>query len=268
MTAAAPTRSAAWFDEVAPDGTGPVVAALPYSGGSGRALEPLRQHLPAGCELALGDLPGHGRRMGEPCLRDADAVVAALAAALPAVAPDRLVLLGYSLGGLLAYDLALRLSAAGTPPAGLLVCGARGPQTGVGRPPVTHLPPGEPFLRAVVDMGLAAPELLELPELAETFAGVLHADLSLVDSVRYRPGPPLAVPVCVIGFGEDWLVPEPALRAWDAVCQHPPLHLRIGGGHLAVHEHEHEFGAAVRAGVSYVLANPSSRHHRSQETEL
>lgn len=264
MTAVAPARSAAWFDDVTPDGTGPVVAALAYSGGSGRALESLRHNLPGDCELALGDLPGHGRRMGEPCLRDADAVVAALADALPAVAPDRLVLLGYSLGGLLAYDLALRLTATGTPPAGLVVCGARGPQTGVGRPPVTHLPPGEPFLRAAVDLGLAAPELLELPELADAFAEVLHADLSLVDDVRYRTGPPLAVPVCVIGFSQDWLVPEPTLRAWDAVCQRPPLHLRIDGGHLAVHEHEREFGAAVRAGVSHVLASP----HRIQETEL
>jgi surfactin synthase thioesterase subunit len=218
--------------------------------------------------------------MGEPCLRDADAVVTALADALPAVPPDRLVLLGYSLGGLLAYDLAVRLTAAGAPPAGLVVCGSRGPQTGVGRPPVTHLPPGEPFLRAAVDMGLAAPEMLELPELAETFASVLHADLCLVDSVRYRPGPPLPVPVCVIGFGVDWLVPEPTLRAWDEVCQHPPLHLRIDGGHLTVHDHEREFGAAVRAGVEHVLAagdparagrspgRATHTHHRSQEGDL
>ena len=231
-----------------------MVVALPYSGGSGRALEPLRNYLPEGSGLALVDLPGHGRRMGEPCLRDADAVVAVLADALPAVPPDRLVLLGSSLGGLLAYDLAVRLTAAGTPPAGLVVCGSRGPQCGVGRPPVTYLPPGEPFLRAAVNMGLAAPEMLEVPELAETFAGVLHADLCLVDSVRYRPGPPLPVPVCVIGFDADCLVPEPTLRAWDDVCQHPPLHLRIDGGHLAVHDHEREFGAAVRAGVEHVLA--------------
>jgi surfactin synthase thioesterase subunit len=231
-----------------------MVVALPYSGGSGRALEPLRQYLPADCGLALVDLPGHGRRIGEPCLRDADSVVSRLAAELATVAARRVVLLGYSLGGLLAYDLAVRLSAGGTPPAGLVVCGSRGPQTGVGRPPVTHLPPGEPFLRAAVDMGLAAPEMLELPDLAETFAGVLHADLCIVDSFRYRPGPPLPVPVCVLGFDADWLVPEPMLRAWDAVCQAPPLHLRVAGGHLSVHDHEREFGEAVRVGVQHVLA--------------
>lgn len=234
--------------------TGPMVIALPYSGGSGRALEPVRRYLPDSCGLTPVDLPGHGRRMGEPCVGEADAAARLLRDALPAAVPaERLVLLGYSLGGLLAYDLAVRLARAGTPPAGLVLCGTRGPQTGVGRPRLAHLPPGEPFLRAAVDMGLAAPEMLELPELADTFAAVLRADLSIVESFRYRPGPPLPVPACVLGFGADWLVPEPTLRAWDELFQHPPLHLRIDGGHLAVHEQEPEFGAAVRAGVEHVL---------------
>ena len=252
MTAA--TRTAATFELVEDAGTGPLVAALAYSGGSGRALEFLRDHLPAGCGLAVGDLPGHGRRLGEPCLREVDAVEDALADALPPVEPRRLILLGYSLGGLLAYDLALRLAAAGTPPAGLVICGSRGPQTGVGRPPVIQLP-REHFVEAAVEMGLAAPEMLEVPELAATFADVLHADLCLVDGMRYRPGPPMDVPACVIGFGADWLVPEPALRAWDEVLRGRPLHLRIAGGHLAVHEHAREFGAAVRTGVEHVLAH-------------
>lgn len=250
----AATRTAAFFELVEDAGTGPLVAALPYSGGSGRALEFLRDHLPAGCGLAVGDLPGHGRRLGEECLREVDAVEDALAVALPPVPSHRLVLLGYSLGGLLAYDLARRLAAAGTPPAGLLICGSRGPQTGVGRPPVIQLPPGEQFVRVAVDIGLAAPEMLEVPELAATFADVLHADLCLVDGMRYRPGSPLDVPACVIGFGSDWLVPEPALRAWDEVFRERPLHLRIDGGHLAVHENAREFGAAVRSGVEHVLA--------------
>ncbi len=280
MNATRQRQSSAWFDLEESNTVGPMVVAIPYVGGSGRALEPLRRYLPEDCGLALVDLPGHGRRLGEPCLRDADAVVAGLSDALSELPAARVVLLGYSLGGLLAYDLAVRLTHAGAAPAGLVVCGTRGPQTGVGRPPVAHLPPGEPFLRAAVDMGLAAPEVLELPELAETFAAVLHADLCIVESFRYRPGAPLPIPVCVVGFGADWLVPEPTLRAWDEVCHDPPLHLRVDGGHLTVHDHEREFGAAVRTGVEHVLAagdpmrpGPSAgrathMHHGSQEGDL
>jgi surfactin synthase thioesterase subunit len=235
------------------DGPGPVVVAIPYAGGSGRAFRPLHRYLPQDCGLALVDLPGHGRRMGEACLRDADAVVNELLDALRALPVTRVVLLGYSLGGWLAYELAARLTEAGAAPEGLVVCGSRAPQTGMGHPPLAHLPAGDPFLRAAVDLGLAAREMLELPGLADSFAAALHADLSIVESYRYRRRSPLPVPVSVVGFHADWLVPEPALRAWDELCHYPPLHRRFDGGHLALHEREREFGEAVRAGVDHVL---------------
>jgi surfactin synthase thioesterase subunit len=248
-----------WFEVMTPDAPGPMVVAMPYAGGSSRAFRSLRQYLPPECGLALVDLPGHGFRMGEPCLSDPDVVVAELFDALPDLPAKRLILLGYSLGGSFGYELAARLTDAGRPPDGLVVCGTRAPQTGVGHPPVAHLPAGEPFLRAAVDLSLAAPEMLELPVLADSFAGPLQADLSMVESFRYRPRPPLDLPVCVVGFRQDWLVPEPSLRAWDAVCRHPPLHLRIDGGHLAVHEREVEFGEAVRTGVAYVIGRCLSK---------
>jgi hypothetical protein len=51
------------------------------------------------------------------------------------------------------------------------------------------------------------------------------------------------------------LVPEPTLRAWDELCRYPPLHRRVDGGHLALHEREHDFCEAVRAGVDHVLGH-------------
>lgn len=247
--------SSVWFNDVLnPSGTGPVVVAVPYAGGSGRAFRPLRTHLPDDCVLALVDLPGHGTRLAEPCLRDAQDVVVALLEVFDTLPRHRLVLLGYSLGGWLAYELAARLTGAGAPPMGLVVCGTRAPQTGIGHPSVAGGSAGREFLRDAVAMGLAAPEMLEVPGMAELFAAPLHADLAMVQSYRYRPRPPLPVPTCVVGFDADWLVPEPSLRAWDDVCADPPLHRRVAGPHLAMHEQEAEFGAAVAAGVAYAHA--------------
>jgi len=247
--------SSVWFDDVLnPDGAGPVVVALPYAGGSGRAFRPLHELLPDDCALALVDLPGHGTRLAEPCWYDADDVVVALLDAVGALPPERLVLLGYSMGGWLAYELAARLVDGGAPPMGLVVCGTRAPQTGIGHPSVANRPAGAEFLHEAVALGLAAPEMLEVPGLAELFAAPLHADLTLVQSYRYRPRPPLPVPTCVVGFDSDWLVPEPTLRAWDDVCADPPLHRRVVGSHLALHEQHAEFGAAVAAGVAHARA--------------
>lgn len=266
------TTPSVWFDDVLnADGKGPVVVAIPYAGAAGRAFRPLHRYLPQECALALVDLPGHGRRMSEACLHDADMVVKGLLDALDTLQANRVVLLGYSLGGWLAYELAARLTEAGTPPAGLIVCGTRAPQTGIGHPPVAHLPPGDTFLREAVDMGIAAPEMLELPGLADLFAAALHADLTIVQSYRFRRRPPLCGPACVVGFDADWLVPEPALRAWDELCHHPPLHCRVDGGHLALHDREREFGEAVRAGVDHVLGleprpgEPARVHQMSED---
>ncbi|MER7169888.1 AMP-binding protein [Streptomyces mesophilus] len=246
--------SSSWFSDVInPDGEGPVVIALPYAGGSGRAFRPLHQHLPGDSVLVLVDLPGHGPRLSDPCLSDADDVVSGLLEAVEALPVERIVLLGYSMGGWLAYEAAARLTDAGTPPMGLVVCGTRAPQTGIGHPSVTTHPPGREFLGAAVEMGLAAPEMLEVPGMAELFAKPLHADFSVVQSYRYRPRPPLSVPSCVVGFDSDWLVPEPTLRAWDDVCAQP-LHRRVEGSHLALHEEEAAFGAAVAAGVAHITA--------------
>ena len=176
------------IDVLTAPGPGPLVLAISYAGGSGRAFQAVRGYLPSGCGLALVDLPGHGRLMGRDCLRDVNAVVDELLAALPTLPTSRLLLLGYSLGGSFCYELAARLNEDGTPPEGMIVCGTRSPQTGVGHPPVAHLPSGEPFLRAAVGMGLAAPEMLELPELAESFAELLQADLAMVETFPYQPG--------------------------------------------------------------------------------
>jgi surfactin synthase thioesterase subunit/3-oxoacyl-(acyl-carrier-protein) synthase len=248
------------IEVLTPPGSGPLILAIPYAGGSGRVFRSVRGYIPAGCGLALVDLPGHGRQLGRQCLRDVDAVLDELLAALPTLPTPRLLLLGYSLGGSFSYELAARLAEAGTPPEGMIVCGTRSPQTGVGHPPVAHLPAGEPFLRTAVSVGLAAREMLELPELAESFAGPLQADLAMVERFPYRPRrPPLPVPVCVVGMREDWIVPEPSLRAWDDLCLDPPLQLRVDGGHLALHERQREFGTAIRRAVEHVL-NRTATH--------
>lgn len=247
-----PPTGQGWIEVLDPGGSGPTVLALPYAGGSGRAFRALHRHLPPGCGLAVVDIPGHGRLMDEPCLTSVEDVLTGLDGAVAALGAPELVLLGYSFGGSLAYALAARLCGAGTPPAALVVCGTRAPHTGVGHLPVAHVPAGVPFLTAATAVQLAAPELLDLPDLAAVFAAPLHADLAMVESFPFRRPALLTVPTCVVGFRSDWLVPEPALRAWDDICVDPPLHLRTDGGHLAVHECAEAFGAAVAAALEHV----------------
>lgn len=256
VRATTPRRGRPRIEVLTPPDGGPFVVAIPYAGGSGRAFQALRRQLPTGWGLGVVDLPGHGMLMAQKCLHHVDAVVSGLHAAVAERVEHPPVLLGYSLGGSFAYELAQRLCAAGTPPAGVLVCASRAVQTGIGHPPVAQLPAGAPFLRAAVGLGIAAPEMLEIPELAEAFGGVLQADLMMVESFPYNPDrPPLSVPGCVIGMDADWLVPEPALRAWSELFALPPRQVRIAGGHLVLHEDERAFGAVVRDELVRLVAD-------------
>lgn len=256
VRATTPRRGRPRIEVLTPPNDGPLVVAIPYAGGSGRAFQALRRQLPTGWGLGVVDLPGHGMSMAQECLHHVEAVVSGLHAAVTERVERPPVLLGYSLGGSFAYELAQRLCAAGTPPAGVLVCASRAAQTGIGHPPVAQLPAGTPFLRAAVGLGIAAPEMLEIPELAEAFGGVLQADLMMVESFPYDPDrPPLSVPGCVIGMDADWLVPEPALRAWSELFALPPRQVRMTGGHLVLHEDEHAFGAVVRDELVRLVAD-------------
>ncbi|HEX6869718.1 MAG TPA: alpha/beta fold hydrolase [Micromonosporaceae bacterium] len=239
------------FDLVS-DETAPILAvALPYAGGAGRSLRPWAAHLPTGVALATIDLPGHGHRRTQPCLTGFDDAVADLYADLHQVSRP-VVLVGYSMGARLAYELAHRLIAAARPPLGLVACMARAPHTGLGHARFASGCPESEFLDRAIANGLADPAMRELPELADTFAGVLRADLTIVESYRYRRRSPLAIPTCVLGASGDWIAPEPALRAWADLCAEPPAQVRIPGGHLVLHEQPATVARAVAGAIASI----------------
>lgn len=252
-------RLSPWLQVTGPGEPERVLLALPYAGGSGRAFRPWVSSLPVGWALATVELPGHGRRLNETCLATADEVVDAILCELHVLPTAPLSILGYSLGGLLAFELAFALTATGTPPASLVVCACRAPHTGAGHPPVALLPPGPEFLQRAVEYGLAAPEMLTVPALGEQFGGALHCDLAMAEAyrARHRLREPLRVPVCVVGALDDHLCPPPSMLAWAALTYRPPLHLWVSGSHMAIEEDPDQVGRTVWEGLS-LMANEQS----------
>jgi surfactin synthase thioesterase subunit len=117
-----------------------VLLCLPYAGGRGTAFRDWADELPASVRPVPVDYPrGEDDSVGTIAARLALAL-----AGWPATAP--LALFGHSLGALVAYELALRLVAAGRRPRLLLVSGHRAPD----------VPALEPAAHALPSAGLQA----------------------------------------------------------------------------------------------------------------
>ena len=216
-----------------PDDT--LVLFFPFAGGSAASFRGWARRLPAGHVFVGVELPGRGRRAREPYAVSYEEVIAGITAELESFTQRRLVLFGHSMGAELAYELTLALEGGARRPALAVISAGRAPSTGLGRPPIAHLPLPE-FLAAAVRDGLAAPELATYPQLAEIYGPVLQADLRLVEQRGQTAGTPTSVPLVLFGSRQDRLVPEQVLRKWSALAAAPPtLHL-FDGGHMFILE--------------------------------
>ncbi|MDY0308035.1 MAG: alpha/beta fold hydrolase, partial [Desulfovibrionaceae bacterium] len=156
---------------------------LGHAGGNSVAYAALFPSLASQVELVPLDLPGHGRRMGEPLLEAVpDMVLDLRARLLPEVSGNGgFALFGHSMGGILAHALAASLLEAGDPvPAHLFISSTCTP----GR---HHIPQGFPGLSdqelwrgSAAYFGGMADTIASSPELMSLFAPVLRADLKAV----------------------------------------------------------------------------------------
>lgn len=156
---------------------------LSHAGGNAVAYAALFPALARQVALVPLDLPGHGKRMGEPLLEAVPDMVRDLRTRiLPELAgADSYALFGHSMGGILAHALTAALLEAGDPvPAHVFISSTCTP----GR---HHIPQGFPgladqelwresaaYFGGMVDLIASSPELMSL------FAPILRADLKAV----------------------------------------------------------------------------------------
>jgi surfactin synthase thioesterase subunit len=187
------------------------VFCLHDAGGDTSLFEGWELLLGANVELVLVELPGRGRRLEEAAYESADALVRDL---VPALLPrlDRpFLILGHSLGGLLALELVRALRRGRHPlPQKLFVSST---------PALTLYTPHE-YDPAMPDARLTA----SFPHLA-TGGGdsgwqlytrrLLRQDLQLVYRYRYLREAPLEIPITVLYGEEDPHVTAAQAAAWQ-----------------------------------------------------
>jgi len=228
-------HTSASSDEAPPGATPVTLFVVPHAGGSGAYYRPWTRWLPIGVRLETLDLPGHSTRIREPLITEwgplADDVTGQLRARLPAGSGHTYVLAGHSLGALVAYETARRMTAIGAPPALLLVSGRNGPTAGLSHRPI-HALADPRFLDAVERLGGTPDGGLRDPEMLRIHLPPLRADVRLAETYTRPPGPPLDVPIAAFAGRWDRMTDDQGLIAWNRETT-ASFDLRIlDGGHF------------------------------------
>lgn len=168
---------------------------FPHAGGGPSFFRPWCARLQPEIAVRRVLLPGRESRLEEPPFRHIADLVEPLCAALEPYLDQPYALFGHSMGAVVAYEVARRLSGADTvSPSCLIVSGRRAPGLAGNRRRLSALSDDE-FLAEVARLNGIPPEVLSEPELLSMLLPALRADFELAETYRPLPGSRLDCPV-------------------------------------------------------------------------
>lgn len=165
---------------------------LPFAGGGASIYHAWPSAFPRDVEICAVQLPGRESRMHERRITDALALTQAIADAVEPYLDRTFALFGYSMGALLAFEMARTLRRRRLPmPAQLFVAAFRAPHVPPAVPPLSRLPQDQ-LVRAVRSHYQPPEDVFRIPELVDLYLPILRDDMALVDDYVYQDEAPLS----------------------------------------------------------------------------
>ena len=230
------------------------VICFPHAGGGSVPFHGWSRDLGQEFEVCSVLLPGRERRHREPVIERFDVLLDRIYEAVCTRLDRPLALFGYSMGALLALEVARRLRRDGLPlPVHLFVAARRAPHL-----PSWELPIHECSDETLLDetsrvYGEIAGVVRNDPELRSLFTRALRADYRVVASYNFRVEPPLACPVTALGGELDSMVDRAGLEAWSGYSGLRFSLYQFSGGHFFLHSHRSALLSTVRRELSGAL---------------
>lgn len=236
---------------------GLLVQGFGFARAGAGALKPLLAHLPTHLGLAEFVMPGRGRRVRETPVIQLDRLCQQACEAVAAT-DQPLILLGYSLGALLAFETAHLLQSAGRPPAALVVCALNAPQHLAAGGEVHRLP--LPALRDhLATLGGTPDVVLRDLDVLACFAPGMRADYELIETYRYVPRERLRCPIVTLAGTRDPLTGMDEVHAWSALTTRHCTTLWVEDIHFFLDRHSDRWQRAFQMAAN--AANASALFH-------
>lgn len=220
------------------------VVCFPPAGGASGSFAALRRAAGPETQCTCVLLPGRESRITEQRPWDLDRIADHIAEALAARLRETrapFIMLGHSMGGVLAYEVTARLVAAGEPgPMRLVVAGSEAPSGAAGH----RLDAADP-VGVLRELRGAPPEVFDHPELLRIAAATLQADLRMIRRYRFT-GAKIDVPLTVLLGREDPLVGTRAADGWTELGTRGTSVRVLSGNHFFLDLHYPELLAEWR----------------------
>jgi surfactin synthase thioesterase subunit len=244
------TTRTAYLPQDADSRTGLPLLCFHHAGGAASAFAAWQHPLGPNIAVLPVQLPGRERRVAEPRFTELAELVADLDEQLdPLLSARPFAFYGHSMGGLVAYHLALRRARAGCSLPTRLLVGACAPPDLAARIARTLEKTDADLARWLVNLGGMSEELLRYPDWVSSALAVLRDDLRVIRGDP-EPAEPLSCPIDVFAGAGDRLLPSAALAGWErqttAGCT---LHV-VPGGHFFPRESAAVFFPALASVLS------------------
>ncbi len=203
---------------------------------------------PPWLEICTVQLPGRETRLREAPIGDLEVLVPQVVAAIRPSLDRPVAFYGHSLGSIIAFETARLLRRQGGPvPRAFFVGASRPPQLPWPDPPVRDLPDLE-LLQEVNRRYDSVPAVVMAEaELRELLTPALRADMSLIETYRYRPEMPFDFPLLVFGGDADRKVTAVDLAQWQDQTLGSFELRRFSDGHLFLLPRRRELVTAIAA---------------------
>lgn len=206
---------------------------------------PLKIHIKDSIELCPIELAGKGLRMQESfCNTFKDLIDDAINAIISTADFQPYAIFGYSMGSLLAYEVALKLYGKLRISPKMIFFAASSP---------LHVPSDRKnlyglddkmFIQRLIDFGGLASEVVECPELLEFFLPIIRADFKLIHDYNItKPKPALPVDFTVMYSDED--NKDNNIGEWDKYTMKTCEYYRFPDGHFFINQHYEEIADII-----------------------
>lgn len=219
--------------------------AFHHAGGGGDVFRCWADLLPRDIESWNFDLPGHGRRFGEPPARSIPDLADELAGAIAPLLDLPYAFFGFSLGARIAFELTRRLEERGArPPERLFVAADVPPDQRPNRRLIWELDEAE-FAGWIRHLEGTPRAILDNQEMMDFFLPIFRADFELYDSYAPPAGARVAAPITALCGTTDAVAPPAVSAGWWRSTSGRFRLVTLDAGHFLLQTHTTQVVAEI-----------------------